>query len=118
MPLGLVWLLLFTAGCVALTSSLTVRYRDILAAMPFLLQVGLFLAPVGYPVQGLGPVVRKFVELNPLTGVIESLRWMMVSGYPAPSLFVIGVSLVMTAAVSVVGWRTFSRLETTMGDEI
>jgi hypothetical protein len=42
----------------------------------------------------------------------------MVSGYPAPSLFVIGVSLVMTAAVSVVGWRTFSRLETTMGDEI
>jgi ABC-type polysaccharide/polyol phosphate export permease len=118
LPLGLAWLLLFTGGCVAFTSSLTVRYRDIIAAMPFLLQVGLFLAPVGYPMQKLGPVVRKFVELNPLTGIIESCRWMTVAGYPAPSLFVVCVSIGLTAAVLVLGWRTFAKLETTMGDEI
>ena len=49
LPLGLVWLLLLTAGRGDLASSLTVRYRDIISALPFLLQVGVFLAPVGYP---------------------------------------------------------------------
>ena len=67
LPLGMVWLFLLTAGVVAITSALTVRYRDILSAMPFLLQVGLFLAPVGYPLSELGPTVRALVDLNPLT---------------------------------------------------
>jgi lipopolysaccharide transport system permease protein len=118
LPLGLLWLLMLTLGLVWLTSSLTVRYRDILAAMPFLLQVGLFLAPVGYPMAKLGPVARHLVELNPLTGVIETCRWMTVAEYAAPSARVVGISLVMTAIALVVGWRTFTRLETTMGDEI
>lgn len=117
LPLGLLWLFLLTAGVVAFASTLTVRYRDILAATPFLLQVGLFLAPVGYPLSQLGPVARQLVELNPLTGVIEAWRWMTVSGYSV-SLHVIGFSLLMTAVVLVLGWRTFTRLETTIGDEI
>jgi ABC-type polysaccharide/polyol phosphate export permease len=117
LPLGLVWLFLFTLGLVALTSSLALRYRDILSAMPFLLQVGLFLAPVGYPLQQLGPVARQLVELNPLTGIMESWRWMMVSGYHV-ELRVVGFSLVFTVIALVLGWRTFARMETTMGDEI
>jgi lipopolysaccharide transport system permease protein len=117
LPFGLVWLFLLTSGFVALTSSFAVRYRDILAAMPFLLQVGLFLAPVGYPLNKLGPVVRQLVELNPLTGLLEATRWMMVSNYSA-SPRVIAFSLFMTVVVVVAGWRTFTRLETTMADEI
>jgi lipopolysaccharide transport system permease protein len=117
LPFGLVWLVLLTAGFVAFTSSLTVRYRDVLAAMPFLLQVGLFLAPVGYPIAKLGPTARHLVELNPLTGVIEALRWMIVEGY-SPSTRAIGFALAITVVVFVFGWRTFTRLETTMGDEI
>jgi lipopolysaccharide transport system permease protein len=117
LPLGLVWLFLLTSGFVVLAAAFTVRYRDILSAMPFLLQVGLFLAPVGYPLHQLGNVVRQLVELNPLTGLIEAWRWMLVSGYSA-SPRVIGFSLAMTALVVVAGWRTFTRLETTMADEI
>jgi lipopolysaccharide transport system permease protein len=116
-PLGALWLFLLTAGFVALTASFTVRYRDLLAAMPFLLQLGLFVAPVGYPLHQLGSTVRQIVELNPLTGVIEAWRWMIVSGYSA-SWRVIGASLVVTIVVCVAGWRTFTRLETTMADEI
>jgi lipopolysaccharide transport system permease protein len=117
LPLGLVWLFLLTAGVVTLAAAFTVRYRDIVQAMPFLLQVGLFLAPVGYPLHQLGPTIRQLVELNPLTGLIEAWRWMVVSGYGA-SPRVIGFSLLMTALVVMVGWRTFTRLETTMADEI
>jgi lipopolysaccharide transport system permease protein len=117
LPFGIVWLFLLTSGFVALAASFTVRYRDILAAMPFLLQVGLFLAPVGYPLYQLGSTVRLFVELNPLTGLMEAWRWMIVADYSA-SPRVIGFSLFMTLVVVVAGWRTFTRLETTMADEI
>lgn len=117
LPFGVVWLLLLTAGFVAIGAAFTVRYRDILAAMPFLLQVGLFLAPVGYPLRQLGPTVRALVELNPLTGLMEAWRWMIVAGYGAPTR-AIALSLVMSALIVVAGWRTFTRLETTMADEI
>lgn len=117
LPFGLVWLFVLTAGFVAITAALAVRYRDLLSAMPFLLQVGLFLAPVGYPLAELGSTVRALVDLNPLTGLIEALRWMTLAHYE-PSFEPIGVSLVLTPVIAVVGWLVFSRLETTMADEI
>lgn len=117
LPLGLVWLMLLTAGVVAIASALAVRYRDIISALPFFLQVGLFFAPVGYSLAELSTTVRTLVDLNPLTGVIEASRWMMLAGYEA-SFEPIGVSLAGTALLAVVGWWVFSRLETTMADEI
>jgi ABC-type polysaccharide/polyol phosphate export permease len=44
-------------------------------------------------------------------------RWMVISGYHA-SPRVIGYSLAITALIAFAGWRTFTRLETTMADEI
>ena len=117
LPLGLVWLVALTVGVIAIVSALAVRYRDIISALPFLLQVGLFLAPVGYSLAELSPAVRVIVDLNPLTGVIEAFRWMMLDGYVA-SFEPLGVSLVATTLLLGAGWRVFTRLETTMADEI
>ena len=117
LPVGMAWLFLLTAGVVAFTSALTVRFRDMLSAMPFLLQVGLFLAPVGYPLSDLGPTVRAIVDLNPLTGLIEAWRWMMIADYN-PSFEPIGISLVLTPVLVVTGWLYFAHKETTMADEI
>ena len=117
LPFGMVWLLLLTLGVVAILSSLTVRYRDINSALPFLLQVGVFLAPVGYPLADLSQAVRVIVDLNPVTGVIEATRWMMLSGYEC-SVEPVLASLGGTALLAVAGWRIFSRRETTMADEI
>jgi lipopolysaccharide transport system permease protein len=117
LPIGLLWLFVLTLGVVALASSLAVRYRDIISALPFLLQVGIFLTPIGYSLPGLSDTVRMIVQLNPLTGLIESWRWMMLSGYfPSPGSIV--MSLAATAVLVVAGWLVFSRLETTMADEI
>jgi lipopolysaccharide transport system permease protein len=117
LPLGLAWLTLLTAGTVGITSAVTVRYRDIMSALPFLLQVGVFLTPVGYSIAELSAKARLIIELNPLTGVLEGWRWMMISGY-SPSLEPILVSLGMTGLLAVAGWRIFTRLETTMADDI
>lgn len=117
LPLGLVWLFLLTAGVIAIVCSFTVRFRDMVSAMPFLLQVGLFLAPVGYPLAELSPTVRALVDLNPLTGVIEAFRWMALSDYQ-PSVEPIGISLVATMLLALIGWLVFTKAETTMADEI
>ena len=117
LPLALVWLLLLTVGSVSLLSALTVRYRDINSALPFLLQVAVFVAPVGYPLADLSPKVRAIVDFNPITGVIEATRWMMVSGYHC-SIEPILLSLAGTAILVTFGWRVFSRFETSMADDI
>lgn len=117
LPLVLLWLMLLTLGVISVTSTLAVRYRDINSALPFLLQIGLFLAPVGYPIAKLSHTVRTLVELNPFTGVLEATRWTMLSGYEcalAPVLFSLG----LTALLVIGGWRLFTLRETTMADEI
>ena len=117
LPLGLVWLLALVAGIVGLTAALCVKYRDINSALPFLLQLGTFLAPVGYSLAGLSPTLRYVVEANPVTGLIEGLRWMILTPYD-PVIEPIVYSLVMTVVIAVLGWRAFSRRETTVADEI
>ena len=117
LPVGLAWLIVLTLAVVAISSSLAVRYRDIVSALPFLLQVGIFLAPVGYSVAELSTAVRVIVGVNPLTGVMEACRWMMLSGYD-PSVEPIAFSLIGTLLLAMAGWRLFSRLETTMADDI
>jgi lipopolysaccharide transport system permease protein len=117
LPLGLAWLLILTASIVGITSSLAVRYRDVISALPILLQVGVFVVPVGYSLSGLSPVVRRIVELNPLTGLIEAFRWIVLSGY-VPDAGAILIAAVLTVALVAIGWRIFARIETTMADEI
>jgi lipopolysaccharide transport system permease protein len=117
LPLVLIWLVLLTLAVVAILSSLAVRYRDINSALPFLLQVGVFLAPIGYPLAEVSSTARALLGLNPLTGVMEGARWMVLSGYQ-PDIEPIVISLAATALLVVAGWRLFSRRETTMADEI
>jgi len=117
LPLGLAWLLLLTAGVVGVLSVVCVRYRDVNSALPFLLQLGTFLAPVGYSLAELSTPLRYVVEANPLTGVIEGLRWMMLSGY-SPIAEPIVFSLAATVVVAAAGWLLFTRRETTVADEI
>jgi ABC-type polysaccharide/polyol phosphate export permease len=116
-PLVASWLIVLTLGFVWVTSSLTVRYRDINSALPFLLQVGVFLAPVGYSLDSLSSTAKAVVSLNPLTGVIEAMRWATLSGYE-PLTAPLVLSAVTTLVVVTGGWRLFSRLETTMADDI
>lgn len=117
LPCALLWLVLLTLSIVGISASLAVRYRDIVNALPLLLQLGLLVAPIGYPLTKLSSLYRTLVELNPITGVMEATRWILLSGYH-PSVTAIIASLAGTTLVAIAGWRLFSRLEPTMADEI
>jgi ABC-type polysaccharide/polyol phosphate export permease len=117
LPLAFVWLFVLTVGVVAIACSLAVRYRDIISVWPFVLQLTIFLAPIGYPLAELSHTLRGVIDANPLTGLLEGWRWMMLSPYHPSSLAII-ISIVETGLVAAIGWLVFSRFETTMADEI
>jgi lipopolysaccharide transport system permease protein len=117
LPFGIAWVFLLCAGVVAISSAITVRARDLMSALPFILQVGVFVTPVGYSPEQLSSTVRFFVDLNPLTGAIQLWRWIFLEGQSF-DVFPIVASAVSTALLLVVGWRVFSRLEVSMADDI
>ena len=54
---------------------INVRYRDVGQAIPFLIQLWLFVSPVAYPLSVVPEKWRVLYSLNPMTGVIEGFRW-------------------------------------------
>ena len=115
LPLLCAWLFFFTFAATLIVASLAARYRDLVSAMPLVVQAGIFVTPVGYGLQGAPSNIHTLLSLNPLTGMIEAWRWSLLD-MPDPNLTVIGVSLVSTVVALIVGWRIFGRLEVDFAD--
>ncbi|HST16928.1 MAG TPA: ABC transporter permease [Gaiellaceae bacterium] len=107
--------LTFLVGIVLLLAPLNVRYRDVRQALPFLVQIWLFLSPVAYPITSLGPRWSAIVALNPLVGVIESFRWSLL-GTPPPTAVQLASAIVIGLLAFGVGLTTFARAERTIAD--
>jgi lipopolysaccharide transport system permease protein len=117
LPLGLVWLLAVTAGTVAIISALAVRYRDLMAVLPLILQIGVFFSPIGYQAADLPGSARLLLGLNPLAGVMEVWRWMILPIGP-PDWSLVAISGAVTVGLVVGGWFVFTRSEPTMADVV
>lgn len=113
-PIAL-WAVVVTSGFVSITAAVTVRFRDMIQGLPFLLQVGAFVVPVGYPVAILPSTLRFIVSLNPLTGVIEAWRWALLNT-DHPYLLSIFLSLGLGTLLVVAGWTIFGRIEVKIAD--
>jgi lipopolysaccharide transport system permease protein len=116
LPLLVVWLILMMAGVLFIIATLAGRFRDVIAVVPFISQAGMFLTPVGYPVENAPPTIQKLLDLNPLTGIVESFRWAILgSSVEALALVTAGIGTVL---ILVGGWRLYTRMETRLADFI
>jgi len=101
LPVLLLPLVLLALGAGLWIAALSVRVRDLRFVVPFLLQGGLFITPVGYRSNGLGRW-QSLIELNPLSGTIENLRWAILGSGTAPGLHSVlypsGVALIVLAS--------------------
>ncbi len=79
LPLFIVGCLVVALGAGLWITALTVKYRDFRFITPFLLQIGLFVTPVGYRIDNI-PSWRGLLALNPLTGVVDGFRWCLLAG--------------------------------------
>ena len=103
-------------GVGLLTSSLTVKYRDLRHTLSFLLQFWMFASPVIYPVQALPERWRWLLVLNPLTGVLEGFRSAL-TGAPF-DWWHVSVPLFIAPALLALSYYVFRRLEDTFADLI
>jgi lipopolysaccharide transport system permease protein len=99
-------------------SALTVRYRDFKYVVPFLVQLGLYLSPVGFSSDVVADEWRLIYSLNPMVGVIDGFRWAILAG--AAPLYLPGllVSLVVILILLGTGLQYFRRTERTFADVI
>lgn len=98
-------------------SALNVAYRDVKYAVPFLLQLGLFVTPIAYSSSLVPESVRTFYGLNPMVGVVEGFRWSLL-GSPAPAWPMMGASAGVVVVVFLAGVRYFRRVERYFADVV
>jgi lipopolysaccharide transport system permease protein len=99
-------------------ASLTVKYRDFRFVVPFVVQFGLYVSPVGFSSRIVPAQWRLLYSINPMVGVIEGFRWAIIGGdaelYLPGLLLCVGlVALLLTGGI----WY-FRRTERTFADVI
>jgi ABC-type polysaccharide/polyol phosphate export permease len=112
--IGLLVLAAFAAG--VWLSALNVRFRDVRHALAYLLQLWFFVTPVVFPSSLAEGGWRYLLAANPLTGIVDGLRWSLVGGpAPGPEL---AISMAALLVLLVGGLAFFRRAERFFADVI
>jgi lipopolysaccharide transport system permease protein len=130
--LALTWRLLLVPAFLALAwfaavgaglwlSALNVRFRDVRYVLPFVVQFGLYLSPVGFSLSAMKNIPEAYKTLfafNPMVGVIEGVRWSLFGSASPPDTFALTVAPIVIAALFASGFWYFWKTERTFADII
>jgi lipopolysaccharide transport system permease protein len=116
LPLFIVAAFLATSGLGLTLSALNVSFRDVKYAVPFLIQMGIFVTPVIYPIRYIPARWQSLVGLNPMAGIVLGFRAAFL-GSPAP-WGLIEISLAMSLLLFIAGLMIFRRMERRFADLI
>jgi lipopolysaccharide transport system permease protein len=116
-PLLVVLLVLLALGVSAFLAAVNVRYRDVKYAIPFAIQLWLFVTPIIYPSSIIPQRYQWLLALNPLTGLIEAFRHALLPGRPIPWTG-LAVSAALTLVLCAGGLAYFRRTERAFADII
>jgi lipopolysaccharide transport system permease protein len=115
-PLYVFGTVLASSGLGLILSALNVRFRDVKYAVPFFLQMGMFVSPVIYPLRYVPPRFQALLGLNPMTGMIVGFRHAMLGGPTDWKL--VAASAAMSVILFVGGLLVFRRMERRFADII
>lgn len=116
-PVLVALLVALSLGTGLLLATLNVQYRDVKYIIPFALQFLLFATPVIYPTSILPDRYRLLASLNPLSGIIEGFRAVLVPTRPV-DWSLLGISAVLTAAILFAGTMYFRSNERYFADVV
>ena len=118
LPLFAFMALLTALGASLWFSALNVKYRDVKYIVPFLIQAGMYVSPVGFMSAIVPEGWRFWYHLNPLVGVIDGFRWAVLGPTFAPDWRGFALSMLVTVSILVSGLFYFRRTERTFADVI
>lgn len=99
-------------------AALNVEYRDFRYVVPFLVQFGLYISPVGFSSQIVPEKWKLLYSLNPMVGVIDGFRWAILGGNSQIDLAGFSLSLGLVIFLLVSGIWYFRRMERKFADVI
>jgi lipopolysaccharide transport system permease protein len=103
-------------GAGVLISSLTTKYRDLNLLITFGVQLAMYATPVIYPLASIPAKYRLWIELNPMSAIIESFRAIYLGGEVPWNL--LGISAGVTLVILLAGTVIFNRVERTFMDTV
>lgn len=118
LPLFTLLTLLLCIGSGLWLSALTVQYRDFRIIVPFSVQFGMFISPVGYGTFIIPDQWQYCYFLNPMVGIIDGFRWAFF-GISHPSIAMsLTFSVIITFCLLISGFYYFRKTERTFADKI
>ena len=118
LPAFVVLAILASLGPALFITALNVKYRDFRYIIPFIVQFGLYVSPVGFSSSVVPEAWRFWYSLNPMVGVIDGFRWCILGGESQLYLPGLAMSLVVVALLLWFGIAYFRRTERTFADLI
>jgi lipopolysaccharide transport system permease protein len=115
------WFVAFVAsfGPGLYLTALNVKYRDFRYIIPFIVQFGLFISPVGFDSSAISEKWQWLYSINPMVGIIDSFRWCIVKGTPNPLYhYPFYISLVIIIIFVFVSLYQFRKMEKNFADLI
>lgn len=117
----LFWIMAFLAsfGPGLYLTAMNVKYRDFRYIIPFIVQFGLFISPVGYTSAQIPEKYQAIYALNPMVGVIDGFRWCIVKDAPNPMLhYPFYISLAVIVFFLALAVYQFRKMEKNFADLI
>ena len=118
LPVFLAMLLCTAFGFGLWVTALTVRFRDLRFLVPYVVQVGMFVTPIGYTAASITKWWGSLLYLNPLTGAIEGIRWACFGAAYMPTPTALLTSTIASLFLIVSGIWYFRSMERTFADVI
>jgi lipopolysaccharide transport system permease protein len=118
LPVFLLFGLLVTLGPALWITALNVRYRDFRYVIPFVVQMGLYVSPVGFSSSIVPEKWRLLYSLNPMVGVIDGFRWCLLHGQSELYLPGLALGLLVMVALLFFGFTRFRATENFFADLI
>jgi lipopolysaccharide transport system permease protein len=118
LPLFIVFAFLASIGPSLWITALNVKYRDFRYIIPFIVQFGLYVSPVGFSSSIVPEQWRLLYSLNPMVGVMDGFRWCILGGQSPFYLPGLALSVVVTTFFLWFGIRQFRKLEKSFADLI
>lgn len=119
LPIFLLATFFFSLGLGLVLSAFNVKYRDFRYVIPFILQLGLFLSPVGFSATVVPESWQFAYALNPLVGIINGFRWCIapasVAAFPVQE---VGIAIGISLLTFYIGFRIFRKMERSFADII
>ncbi len=118
LPLFILLVFFIAFGLGVFLTALNVKYRDFRYIIPFIIQFGLYISPVGFSSSIIAEKYQWLYAINPMVGVIDGFRWCLLDTQSDLNLYSMISAITIAILFTILGIRYFRKMEKSFADSI